>query len=269
MRIRSLVLLLVLGLFAVLGFTRCGTTLRADDVEPDDGAYAEILGRYVDADGRVDYAGLATARRRLHSAYASIALIDPAELPDRDAELAFWIDAYNLAVLVGVDAHRPIDSVRDVSSPVPFVPKGAGFFYFTRFVIGGETMSLYHLEHEILRKRYDEPRIHFAINCASAGCPNLEAVPWRGGDLDRRLEKATRRFIADPGQVRVHPASRRIEISPIFKWFREDFGDLYGFLIRYSDGARAEALRTARDEGFTIEFFEYDWSLNDQSARAP
>ncbi len=265
MRYRSLVLLLALGLFVVLGLTRCGTTLRAEYVEPDDGAYAEVLGRYVDADGRVDYAGLAKDRRRLHAAYAFVAGIDPAGLPDRDAELAFWIDAYNLAVLVGVDAYRPIDSVRDVSSPVPFLPEGAGFFYFTRFVIGGETMSLYHLEHEILRKRYGEPRIHFAINCASGGCPKLEAVPWRGGNLSEHLDEATRRFIADPDQVRIHPESRRIEISPIFDWFREDFGDLYGFLIRYSAGARAAALRRARDEDFAIEFFAYDWSLNDRS----
>jgi len=249
-----------------LGLAACGRTLRPVVVEPDDRAYAEILAKHVDADGRVDYTGLANDHDRLRAAYAAISEVDPAGLPDRDAELAFFIDAYNLAVLVGVDAHRPIGSVRDVSSPIPLTPKGAGFFYFTRFVIGGEVMSLHHLEHAILRKRYVEPRIHFAINCASAGCPRLEAVPWREGDLDRRLDGATRRFIADPGQVRIRSESRRIEISPIFEWFREDFGDLYEFLIRHSDGSRKDALRRARDEGFTIEFFEYDWSLNDRTA---
>ena len=154
----------------------------------------------------------------------------------------------------------------DVRSPVPFTPEGAGFFYFTKFEAGGETMSLYHLEHDIIRKRFGDPRIHFAINCASGSCPPLEATPWQGSDLDARLDEATRRFVADPEQVRIRPEERSVVLNPIFDWFREDFGDLYEFLIRYAEGGRRETLVRARDEKWPITFFEYDWSLNDRPA---
>lgn len=244
-----------------LALAACGRTIRPAAVAPDPGAYPRLLRERVDERGRVDYPALAADRARLDAAYAWFA----AERPGRDDRLAFWIDAYNLAVLVGVVSLAPEPSVLDVASPFPLgivAPAGAGFFYFTDFVIDGRETNLHDLEHEVIRGRFADARIHFAINCASAGCPRLERRPWQEGDLDRRLDAATRRFVADPRQVRIDPAGRRVLVSPIFDWFREDFGDVLGFLVRHAGGERRAALARAKEEGWELAFFEYDWSLN-------
>jgi len=258
--IRALPVLLVILVIVAL-FLSCGTTLRPSGVPAGPGAYAEILDRFVDGSGRVDYAALSRESDLLDAAYAEVAARGPA----RGDALAWWIDAYNLTTLVGVVRLRPETSVRDVASPFPaslVAPKGAGFFYFTQFVLGGESISLYDLEHDVIRGFHDA-RIHFAINCASISCPRLQRRPFRGDGLDRRLDGATREFVADPEQVRIDAEARVVRLNPILDWFREDFGDdLLGFLIPYAAGARADLLRRARAEGWRVEFFEYDWRLN-------
>jgi hypothetical protein len=260
---------LVLTLLGIALLSGCATTIPAPEVTPAPGAYAALLERHVDDEGRVDYAGLARDRERLDAAYAAVAArspdSDPGAFPRREDRLAYWINAYNLAVLVGVVELQIEASVLDVRSPFPLglvAPSGAGFFYFTKFVFGGAAVSLHALEHDIIRRRFKEPRIHFAINCASAGCPRLDNRPYRAADLDARLDAATREFVSSPDQVRIDPASRVVSVSPILDWFREDFGDVMDFLIAHAEGEKRQRLERARAEGWTIAFFEYDWSLN-------
>lgn len=249
----------------------CATTIPDPGVAPDPGAYAALLERYVDGEGRVDYAGLALDRERLDAAYAGVAARSPdshpGAFPRREDRLAYWINGYNLAVLVGVVALEPGGSVLDVGSPFPLglvAPSGAGFFYFTKFVFGGRARSLHALEHDVIRARFQEPRIHFAINCASSGCPRLQDRPYRAADLDARLDAATREFVASPRQVRIDPVNRVVSVSPILDWFREDFGDVLTFLIDHAEGEKRRRLEQARNERWPVGFFDYDWSLNAQ-----
>lgn len=127
----------------------------------------------------------------------------------------------------------------------------------------GRMLSLNDIEHEILRKQFDEPRIHFAIVCASKSCPVLRTEAYRAKDLESQLDEAARTFIRDPSRNRFDPGSRVLRLSSIFKWFREDFeraaGTLPAFVARYHDESSAVALRTG---GLRVEFLEYDWSLN-------
>src|SRR5437763_1966360 len=118
-------------------------------------------------------------------------------------------------------------------------------------------------EHEHLRKDFGEPRVHFAIVCASVTCPPLRSEAYRAADLDRQLDDQARRFLADPSRNRFDRRSRTLHLSSIFKWFREDFekaaGSLPAFVARYVDPATAAAVE---EPSVRIEFVDYDWSLN-------
>jgi hypothetical protein len=127
----------------------------------------------------------------------------------------------------------------------------------------GRRLSLDDIENDILRRELDEPRIHFAIVCASRSCPVLRDESYRASDLDRQLEEAATRFVRDPLRNRFDAATRTFHASSIFKWFRRDFerraGSVASFLARYADEAAAAALRAG---GARIEHLDYDWSLN-------
>ena len=131
--------------------------------------------------------------------------------------------------------------------------------------VRGRQLSLDDIEHQILRRELDEPRIHFAIVCASRSCPVLRDEAYRAQDLDAQLDDAARRFVRDRSRNWFDAATNTFHASSIFKWFRGDFerraGSLASFLARYADDAAAAALRTG---GVRIEFLDYDWSLNEK-----
>lgn len=240
-----------------------------------------VLSRFVDERGRVDYAALARDRADLDAYAAQLAAVspdsDPERFPTTDHRLAYWINAYNAAVLVLVLDHYPVSSVRDVRPPWPlfFVPRLAGFFVLHRVPLGGRPLHLYELENRIVRGRFDEPRIHFALNCASRGCPRLprRAFPVRG--LDAALEREARRFFADPEKLQIDAAAGEIRVSAILDWFEDDFLDgleagvpdrepsLLDYVRRYLEPEAAARLDGARAAGAELVFLEYDWRLND------
>ena len=227
---------------------------------------------FVDDRGRVNYDALALDRKALDRYYLHLSTTGPrshpAAFPAREDELAYWINAYNAAVLVTVLEYYPIDSVGDVKAPFVLRPflfgksRLAGFFYFQHVLLGGEKMSLYDLENKIIRG-YGEPRIHFAINCASVGCPLLPKHAFHPSTLDADLDRETLRFFASPEKLRIDHEARVVWLSPILDWFREDFGgDLLAYVRRYvSPERRAELDRAANYE---LRFMEYDWRLNRQ-----
>jgi len=243
----------------------------------------EVLQRFVDDDGLVDYPALAADRTALDRYYALVAAVSPethpAQFPTEHDRLAYWLNAYNAAVLTAVLQYYPIASVRDVRPPTAlfFLPRLSGFFLFQRITLGGRTMSLLHLENDIVRARFGEPRIHFALNCASASCPRLPRTAFTGASLEAELEREARRFMADARNVRIDLATRRIELSPIFDWYEDDYLDwlavhapdaphtLSAYVARYAPATQAAALRACAD--CTVTFAPYDWSLNDRSAR--
>lgn len=223
-----------------------------------------VLERFVNETGLVDYASLQARPDELHDFLHSLAVISPESSPDlftsRHHELAYWINAYNACVLKGVLDHYPIESVR--GTHVAY-----GFFWRKRFILGGQKMTLYTLEHEIIRKRYQDARIHFAINCASFGCPRLRRHAFRGDTLDRELNEAAREFVNNDAYVSYDGETLRV--SRIFKWFKKDF--LAAVRADNTDGGLKEylALYLSPDrESFAkasfLRFRSYDWSLNDE-----
>ncbi len=219
-------------------------------------------------DGRVDYEGV-RGDERLRRYCATLAENGPRNLPNAfpndDEKLAYYINAYNALVLLGVVHNWPIDSVNDVRGAIR-IREGFGFFFAQRFNVDGRRMSLYALENKLIRKKFGDPRVHAALNCASISCPELSAEPYTGADLDEQLDRATRRWVADPYHVRVDEAEQRIVMNPIFEWYADDFaidgGDALDWVIQYSVGDRRAALERARDEGFEVQMFAYDWGLN-------
>jgi hypothetical protein len=252
-------------------------------------ALDRVLSEYVDDHGRVDYRRLSRHPEDLDAYYAELANASPDShpelFPDRDAELAYWLNAYNGAALKAVLLYYPIESVKDLPHPraLFFVTRLAGFFYLQRIILGGKKINLYNLEHKIIRKRYLDPRIHFALSCASTSCPRLNRRAYRAADLDRELERDGQTFIRDEDNVFIDPVARTITLSAIFEWYESDFvewpnreapttirrnASLLTYIARHASPAQRAELAACAD--CDVTFATYDWRLNDQArAREP
>jgi hypothetical protein len=232
-------------------------------------AWSALLAKHVklqDAHGRasrVDYAGFARDRAALGAYLAQLARVTPAEfaaLPRAD-QMALLINAYNAATIELILTEYPKHaSIKDYGS----LFRSAWQKPFVRLL--GETLSLDRIEHERLRGKrgYGDPRIHFAVNCASISCPMLREEAYLGARLDAQLEEQAMRFLSDRTRNRFDPAARTLALSAIFDWYGGDFadGDVPRFLARYegSLGASPGALASGR---LDLEFLDYDWRLND------
>ncbi len=231
-------------------------------------AWTAFLGEFV-ADGRVDYRRLhadAEARARLEGYLAALG----AACPDAYAtwsepeQIAYWINLYNAATVALVVAEYPIASIRVIG----WLPHAAfrRDFIRSRLVDNGDAeFSLDHIEHRILRKRYREPRIHFALVCAAVGCPDLSGEAWRGDTLDTRLDTATRRYLAAAKGSRYDEQTHTLHLSAIFKWFADDFersdGSVSAFVVRHLS---SDAASRVTEPELTVRFLDYDWSLNER-----
>jgi len=273
-------LLLLTGACTTLEPTRRPTTdlTGARGFPHDD--LARVLDSFVDDEGLVDYAALHEDPAPLRRYYDLLSRYSPDATPGlfagRDGRLAYWINAYNADVMVAVVEHYPIESVLDVERPFLFFffPETSGFFYFQRMRFGSEEMSLHHLENEIIRERFDEPRIHFALNCASLGCPRLPREPFVPDRLDEQLERETRKFLGEERNLRFDHERRVVFVSQILEWYRDDFigwlerhhpeepTTLLGYVSHHVPPDRSAELQRASD--YEIRFIPYDWSLNDQ-----
>lgn len=202
-------------------------------------------------DGRVDY----DAIREDPGFAATVRQIANADLDghERAAVLAFYINSYNVLAVKGIlDGHSPRSNLGKWR-----------FFYRGKHMVAGEQLSLNSLEHDRIRT-LGEPRIHFAIVCASVSCPPLRSEAYVADSLDRQLDDNARRFLNDTSKNRVDLATGVASLSKIFKWFREDFESAAGDVRRYiaefvDDSETARALRESRLE---IRYLDYDWSLN-------
>lgn len=231
-------------------------------LDPEHAAWTALLRRFV-RDGLVDYRGLAAEGAADLDAYlASLSAVDETEYLtfSREARIAFWVNVYNAFTIRLVLDHYPIESIRSIG----FLPGSAFRRRFIRMELhGGGRLSLDHVEHRILREELGEPRIHFAIVCASRSCPALRPEAYRGRDLDAQLDAATRAFLADETRNRIRPGD--VRLSAIFRWFREDFekaaGSVPAFVARFADGPAAAALR---DPDVRVRYLDYDWSLNER-----
>ncbi len=235
-----------------------------------------LLREHVDGD-RVDYARLLRNRATLDAVLAGMARITPSQLADQSpaARMAFWINAYNAWTLRSILDHYPIESslLRSLVYPENSI-RQIDDVWQKRHPVASGRWSLEQIEHEILRPKHRDPRIHFAINCASVGCPPLRAEAYRGEVLEQQLEEQAREFLNDARRNRISPTQNVVEVSRIFEWFGADFRDDASFT---ADGPAPKAVlrRIAEwvDEGSRdfvrsfppdqVEYRAYDWELND------
>jgi hypothetical protein len=222
----------------------------------DYSGWAYILGKYVDAQGRVDYQGILKNPPDKQIFDRFIESIEKADLNLLAAmeHKAFWINAYNAITMNVILDKYPVKDIR-------FVNFGR-VWNVARKVAGGE-LSLGHIEHKILRPLSD-PRIHFAINCASGGCPKLPQKPFYPEMLDEQLDFEARRFIQDADKVRLDRERKILHHSSIFSWFKEDFikeGDLKSYMAQYMSSDDREFLKATK---VSLKALDYDWNLNKQ-----
>jgi len=218
------------------------------------GDYGALLARVVKRDG-VDYVTLKRERAELDAFVASLAAADPGRTDA--ARIAFWINAYNALTLQQVLDTRPEKGAYSVKK----VPE---FWTGRKWNVAGRSLTLDAIEHQVLRKEFKEPRIHFALNCASRSCPALARELYRGSTLDQVLSEQTRAFLADREKNTFNEARKTAAVSQLFRWYGEDFGPLLGFLTRYAP--KASIQRSMKASRWRISYLPYDWSLNEADA---
>ena len=180
--------------------------------------------------------------------------LDPHALPTRKGQLALWINAYNAFAIKGIlDGYSPRTKFGQWR-----------YFIGRTYAVGGQTINLYDLERAILIHEFHEPRIHFAIVCASQSCPHLRSWAYTPAQLDAQLNDSARRFINDVTKNRFDRAKRVAYLSKIFDWFIEDFvahsGSLAKYVSQFVDDP--ELAHDLRISNYSIEFLDYDWNLN-------
>lgn len=204
-------------------------------------------------EGVVNYPGIA-ADTGLREYLQQLDRIDPSGLPTREARLAFWINAYNAFAIKGI---------LDGYSPGTLAGRYR-YFIGRDYRVGGETINLYDLERKLLIPDFREPRIHFAIVCASRSCPKLRSEAYTPDRLERQLEEEARAFVNDQTKNWFDREKKVAYLSMIFKWFEEDFagqaGSLLGYVKRYV--ADPDLARDLESAPYRVEFLDYDWSLN-------
>ena len=260
---------LILGLFvlaAVGGAPGDDVTAVGEPAVYSNEPFLALVRKYAIDDGdKVDYAAWKKSPEDLARLDRQVDLIarvspdsHPELFPTSEAQRSYWINTYNTLVLHAVLDYWPLQSVRDVkiSFTSRLVP-GKGFFYDRKVVVGGKQTSLYKFEKQVLRNQKD-PRLHFALNCASDSCPVLRAWGWS----DAQLDAAARDFINDWANVSIDDDT--LTLSSIFKWYKKEFpDDIYGYLQQYAEPGLGHQLQTAKDYNYRIRYRSYDWSLND------
>ena len=222
------------------------------------------------------YAGMATDRTALKAYLASLSAVGADAFAgwSKPQQMAFLINAYNAATVELILTKYPdLKSIKDLGSLIrsPWKPAWVPLL--------GQTLSLDDIEHGRLRAkgRYDDPRIHFAVNCASIGCPMLREEAFVAERLDAQLDEQARRFLADRTRNRWDAAKGRLMVSKIFDWYGDDFRQgfqgitsLPAYLARHADllaDAATDRARIRTGSGFEIGFLDYDWALNDATGK--
>ncbi len=230
-------------------------------VAPNTDVYTRVLQEFVSEDGKVRYAHLRADLDALGGFVWQIGQVSPRSHPQmfssQNEKLAYWINAYNAIVLWAFAREYP--EKRDRLKGL--LGRGS-FFYWTTYTVGGEQMSLAKIENGVIREEFDDPRIHFALVCASSSCPALRNRAYTAENLDRALETETRQFLNDDNNVKLNEETRVVTLSKIFDWYAKDFGsttqERLSFIASFRRGG--EVLRKGE---WRIRYFDYDWSPND------
>lgn len=277
------VLAVLIGWTAAASFAApAGAASEAEpsyDVQPIDA----ILRQYVDESGLINYRGLQKNRESLDAFVVSLGPIAPETYRSwSDADrMAFLINAYNAITLQRIIDHYPIKRGGVVSGfrfPANSIRQIDGVWDRLNTPVLGKNMTLDHIEHDILRREFHEPRLHAALVCAAIGCPPLRAEAYIGARLNEQLDDQSRRFLGVLHRFQIDRDTKRVLLSPILKWYGGDFTGVYNAdrAIPGQSGEVAAVLDYAsryvaqedaayiRAGGYRVDFLEYDWSLNEQ-----
>ncbi|MBO6518627.1 MAG: DUF547 domain-containing protein [Rhodospirillales bacterium] len=231
----------------------------------DHAAWDAFLKKYVQDDpndpldlNRVDYAGVTDSDRQTLATYIGTLAATTVTSLNRGEQQAYWINLYNALTVQVILDHMPVETIQDIDiSPGLF---SSGPWGKKLVTIEGEPVSLDDIEHRILRPIWNDPRIHYAVNCASVGCPDLIARGYTATDMDATLTTNAIAYVNSPRGVTINDGE--ITVSKIYDWFDEDFGGsekgVIAHLLEYATGERKAALEKA--DG--IDDYAYDWSLN-------
>ncbi len=235
-----------------------GKNVQLDDIDTSKSRiinhmeWTYLLSKHVSLNGSVDYRGLAKNKAHLVAYLNTLSNNPPAEDWSKNEKIAYWINAYNAFTVKLIVDHYPLKSIKEISDGLPMINSPWDIKFFK---IGGVDFDLNTIEHEILRKQFDEPRIHFAINCASFSCPKLRHEAYFPKYLEYQLNDQAQSFINNEDKNQI--SSSELKLSGIFNWFRGDFTrheSLYSFLKRYNSDVNEEN---------DIAYLDYNWGLNE------
>jgi hypothetical protein len=224
----------------------------------DHSTYDALLNQYVSG-GFFDYKQFVEDEqsvRNLNEYLETMSEVQPEKLTQNE-RLAYWINLYNASTLSLVAKHYPIDSIRDLGGWITSV-------FEKQFIeANGRTLSLDNVEHDIIRQRFDEPRIHAALVCAARSCPPLRDEAYVGSKLNSQLEDQSRRFIlSDRNKFKIQNGMLHAKLSMIFYWYGDDFGGEAGVLDFAADYLSRRKAQLIKNDQYTVSYQEYDWSLN-------
>jgi len=249
--------------------------------------YNSLLKKYVH-NGRVNYKGFLSSEDRFNSYLDQIGSVsaDDFKTWSRDQKLAFWINAYNAFTIKAVIDNYPIERNFGISAliyPENSIRQINGVWDKLKFKAAGKKVTLNEIEHQILRKKFNEPRIHFTIVCASIGCPDLNNEAYKANIINTQLDTAAVNFVNNPQKgVKIDRDNKTIMLSAIFNWFGKDFIPKYGDTDLFRGRSEQERavlnfisiyLESPNDKKFVeqndfrIKYMDYDWSLNEMNSK--
>ncbi|MFT5263952.1 MAG: hypothetical protein ACI8YQ_002696, partial [Polaribacter sp.] len=217
----------------------------AVDTRVDHSPFDALLRKYVSNSGKVNYKGIKADQSKLDAYLKTLAEKTIQSDWTKAEKMAYWINAYNAFTIKLIVDNYPVKSITDLEGGKPWDRKW--------IKLGTKTYSLNNIENDILRPKYKEAAIHFAVNCAAKSCPPLLNRAWTKSNLKSNFKKQATAFINNPNYNKI--SGGKIEVSKIFDWYKVDFGNLIDYLNKYA--------ATKIDAGAEIGYMEYDWRLNE------
>lgn len=279
----------ILAVLTIFISPRLSSSAFADEFDHSHSAYDSLLKKYVH-DANVDYQGFINSGEEFNTYLKQLGSVNEKVFDNwsKEEKLTFWINAYNAFTIKAIIDHYPIKKKLSLASliyPESSIRQIDGVWDKLKFQAAGKAVTLNEIEHEILRKKFDEPRIHVAIVCASFSCPDLRGEAYKADRINEQLENQAAEFINNPKKgVEIKPEEGKVKVSKIFNWFGADFIGKYGstesfagrdkqekavlnFVMTYLQSEeQREFLKSSK---FGVSYLDYDWSLNDSNDKTP
>ncbi len=221
---------------------------------PSHQQWDKLLKKHVNTSGMVSYKGFQKDQAELNAYLKTLSDNAPQNTWNENDQKAYWINAYNAFTVALILKHYPVKSIKDIAGNIYKINTPWDIKFIT---IGGKKYDLNNIEHGILRKKFDDPRIHFALVCASVSCPKLRSEAYTGAQVNTQLDAAGKDFLNDRSKNRI--GADKAELSKYFSWYKGDFtknGSLADFINKYS--------KSKMNGSTKINSIDYNWSLNEQ-----